>query len=52
MESVLDEKTYAFCSPHVKEDIDINHKGLSLPASCAVKMERKVSVIATLLSFY
>jgi hypothetical protein len=55
MESTIDEKTYPYSSPygkedidiHVKEDIDINHKNLPLPVSCSVKMERKVSVIAT-----
>jgi hypothetical protein len=46
MESTLDEKTYPFSSPHIKEDIDVNHKDLPLPL-CAAKMESKVSVIAT-----
>jgi hypothetical protein len=55
MESPIDEKTYPYSSPHVKEDIDlhvkedvdVNHKNLPLPVSCSVKMERKVSVIST-----
>jgi len=47
MESTIDEKTYPYSSPHVKEDIDVNHKNLPLPVSCSVKMERKVSVIPT-----
>lgn len=40
MESTLDEKTYPFSSPHIKEDIDVNHKDLPLPL-CAAKMESK-----------
>jgi hypothetical protein len=55
MESTTDEKTYPYSSPHVKEDIDIhvkedidvNHKNLPSPVTCSVKMERKVSIIAT-----
>jgi len=53
MEATIDEKTYPYSSPHikedkdlhVKEDIDVNHKNLPLPMSCSVKMERKVSFI-------
>jgi hypothetical protein len=55
MESTIDEKPYPYSSLHVKEDIDlhvkddidVNHKTLPIPVSCAVKVERKVSVIAT-----
>jgi hypothetical protein len=50
MESTLEEKTYPFSSAHVKEDIDLDHKDVPLPMSCAVKMERKVSISATFTS--
>jgi len=45
MESTIEEKTYPYSSPHVKEDIDVNHQNLPLPVPCSVKVERKVSVI-------